>query len=193
VKTLQLIGGKECLLRTEGDHLMPMSRIVLISSSLIAFSTFFTGAACAAESLSDVDKAFVAKVSQGGMYEVALGKVAGDRGGEQDVKDQGNTEVHDHELVGSKLKSISGSAGLSFPSELNAEFKARLDKMNAFSGAKFDAAYVEDMKKIHAADGAAFLDESKDGTNADLKAFAAETYNIVQRHIGELDAKTRPQ
>ena len=175
------------------DHWMTISRIALISSSLIVLITFGAGAACAAESASDVDKAFVAKVSQGGMYEVALGKVAEDRGAEQDIKDQGNTEAHDHELVGAKLKSICESAGLPFPSELNAEFKARLDKISALSGAKFDAAYVEDMKKIHAADGAAFLKESKDGTNTDLKAFAAETYNIVQRHIGELNAKTRPQ
>ena len=46
------------------------------------------------------------------------------------------------------------------------------------------------MKKIHAADGAAFLQEAKQGSNPALKAFAAATYNIVQRHIGGLDAKT---
>ena len=46
------------------------------------------------------------------------------------------------------------------------------------------------MKAIHAADGAAFLKEAKAGTNPALKAFAASTFNIVQRHIGELAAKT---
>ena len=45
------------------------------------------------------------------------------------------------------------------------------------------------MKKIHDADGAAFAKEAKGGTNTDLKAFAAETYRIVQRHLGELGAK----
>jgi putative membrane protein len=172
---------------------MPISRIAVISSSFIALATLSGGPAGAAGTVSDADKAFVAKVSQGGMYEVALGKVAADKGAQQDVKDQGNTEAHDHELVGTKLKSVAESAGISFPGELNADFKARLSKISALSGAKFDAAYIEDMKTIHAGDGAAFQKESKDGTNPDLKAFAAETYNIVQRHIGELDAKTRPQ
>ena len=139
---------------------------------------------------SDADRTFVAKVSQGGMYEVELGKAAEKQGASQDIKDQGNTEAHDHMLVGAALKSAAKDAGIEFPGELNAEFKARLEKITSMSGEKFDRAYVEDMKKIHAADGAAFMKESKEGTNPSLKAFAASTFNIVQRHIGELNAKT---
>jgi putative membrane protein len=147
-------------------------------------------AASAAPNTSDQDKAFVAKVSQGGMYEVELGKIAETNGQSQDIKDDGNTETHDHELVGKALKSAADNAGIEFSTDLNAEFKARLVKFDGTSGLQFDKAYVEDMKKIHAADGAAFLKESKEGGNAALKAFAASTYDIVQRHIGELDAKT---
>ena len=143
----------------------------------------------AAEPFSDADKAFVAKVSQGGMYEVELGKLAETKAVTQDLKDQANTEVHDHMLVGDKLKAIMEANGMEFPKALNAEFQARLDKMSALSADRFDAAYVEDMKMIHDADGAAFAKEAKGGTNADLKAFAAETHRIVERHLGELGAK----
>lgn len=146
--------------------------------------------AAAAPSVSEQDRAFVAKVSQGGMYEVELGKVAETRGMAQDIKDQGNTEAHDHEIVGQALKVAADSAGIPFSSELNADFKARLAKLSAYSGRQFDQEYIADMKKIHAADGAAFLKESREGANPDLKAFAASTFDIVQRHIGELGAKT---
>ncbi len=145
----------------------------------------------AAEPFSDADKAFVAKVSQGGMYEVELAKVAETKATTQDLKDQANTESHDHQLVGGKLKAIMEENGMTFPTALNAEFQARLDKISALPVDKFDAAYVEDMKKIHDADGAAFKQESTGGTNADLKKFAAETYRIVQRHLGELGAKVQ--
>ncbi len=145
--------------------------------------------ASGAEPLSDADKAFVAKVSQGGMYEVELAKVAETKANTQDLKDQANTESHDHQLVGGKLRAIMEKNGLTFPTALNAEFQARLAKMSALSADKFDAAYVEDMEKIHDADGAAFKQEATGGTNPDLKAFAAETYRIVQRHLGELSAK----
>ena len=143
----------------------------------------------AAEPFSEADKAFVAKVSQGGMYEVELAKFAETKATTQDLKDQANTESHDHQLVGGKLKAILEKNGMTFPTALNAEFQARLDKITALPADKFDAAYVEDMKKIHDADGAAFAKEATGGTNADLKAFAAETHRIVERHLGELDAK----
>ncbi len=156
---------------------------------LLTAATIAATGACAAEPLSEADKAFVAKVSQGGMYEVELAKAAATKLTTQDLKDQANTESHDHQLVGGNLRSIMEKNGLTFPTALNAEFQARLDKISALPADKFDAAYVEDMKKIHDADGAAFAKEAKGGTNADLKAFAAETYRIVQRHLGELSAK----
>jgi putative membrane protein len=161
-----------------------------LAGGIAAFVALGINVAAAGPNASEQDKAFVAKVSQGGMYEVELGKVAETKGQTQDIKDQGSTETHDHDLVGKALKTAADDAGIEFSTDLNAEFKSRLAKIDGASGEQFDKAYVEDMKKIHAADGAAFLKESKDGSNAALKTFAASTFNIVQRHIGELDAKT---
>ena len=168
-----------------------MSKSIALAAGLMVFAALAAAnAAVAAPNASNQDSTFVAKVSQGGMYEVALGKVAEQQGLTQDIKDQGTTEAHDHELVGQALKDAAGKAGIEFPTELNAEFKARLAKISGLSGEQFDKAYIEDMKKIHAADGAAFFKEAKEGTNPALKSFAASTFNIVQRHIGELNAKT---
>jgi putative membrane protein len=163
------------------------SSLALGTVAIIALAAF--SAARAAEPFSDADKAFVGKVSQGGMYEVELAKVAETKATTQDLKDQATTEEHDHQLVGGKLKAIMQENGMEFPKALNAEFQARLDKISALPADKFDSAYVTDMVKIHDADGAAFKQESTGGSNPDLKAFAAETYRIVQRHLGELHAK----
>ena len=159
--------------------------------SVGAFLALAAGAAevRAADAMSDADKAFVGMVSQGGMYEVELGKLAQTQGATQDIRDQGNTEVHDHALVGAKLKGIVTGVGQPFPDALNDEFKARLAKIKGLTGEAFDKAYLADMKKIHDADGAAFARQAKGGTNLDLKAFAAETHRIVERHLGEIEAK----
>ena len=162
-----------------------MRRLLAVTS----LTTLALAGPAFAANVSDADKTFVAKVSQGGMYEVMLGKLAEDKGMAQDIKDQGNTEAHAHDLVGAKLKSIAKDAGLDFPDTLDAEFTGRLDKLKALSGEAFDKAYVADMIKIHDADGAAFAKEAKGGTNPELKAFAAETHGIVERHLGELKAK----
>ena len=137
------------------------------------------------------DKTFVNTVGPGGMYEVMLGKLAETKGSSQDIKDQGNTEAHDHALVGDKLAAAAKDAGIPVPDKLTPEFQTQYDKIGTLSGAAFDAKYLSDMKKVHAGDGAAFAKEAKEGTNPMLKAFAAETFKIVQRHIGELEAKTK--
>ncbi len=165
---------------------MPRKMTMILSAgTLLAFGL----GAQAASPMSEADKAFVGMVSQGGMYEVELGKLAESQGAAQDVRDQGNTEAHDHALVGAKLKGIVTGAGLPFPDKLNDEFQARLAKIKGLTGGAFDKAYLADMKKIHDADGAAFAKEAEGGTNPDLKAFAAETHRIVERHLGEIEAK----
>ncbi len=138
--------------------------------------------------VSGADRSFIAMVSQGGMFEVKAGAVAASQGGTQDIRDQGATETHDHQLVGDKLKSIAASAGVTFPATLKPSFQKELDALKAASGPAFDALYLKDMEDIHDKDGAAFAKEATDGTNPDLRGFAAETHRIVLRHIGELKA-----
>ncbi len=161
--------------------------------TMLAFATTCALAvgirAGATTNVSAADRAFVAMVSQGGAFEVQAGTVGASQGTTQDVRDQGNTEVHDHTLVGAKLKNVAAAAGLSFPDALNASFRQELDSLRAAPPARFDALYLQDMLDIHAKDGAAFAKEAASGTNSGLRAFAAETYRIVQRHIGELRAE----
>jgi putative membrane protein len=145
-------------------------------------------AAQAAEPVSDRDQAFVAMVSQGGMFEVKAGGLAAEQGNTQDIRDQGATEAHDHQLVGDKLKSICAAAGIPIADTLNEPFQKRLDDLKALSGSAFDAAYLREMDDIHRKDGAAFRVEAKQGTNPALRAFAAETHRIVMRHLGEVHA-----
>lgn len=142
--------------------------------------------AAADTAVSAADKAFVAKVSQGGMFEVEASKLVAQKAATQDVKDIGNTEVHDHSLVGDKLKSIASSADLEIADKLNADFQGQLDKLGSLSGPAFDNAYIASMDRIHAKDGAAFAHEARFGRNTRLREFAAETHRIVQRHIGAL-------
>jgi putative membrane protein len=138
------------------------------------------------DAASDNDKAFVAKVSQGGRYEVEASQIALTKAVAQDVKDLANTEVHDHELVNRKLKAISAEKHVPIAPALNAEFSAKLAHLRTLSGAEFDSAYLSEMAVIHDKDEKLFAQEAGDGGAAAYKAFAAETDLIVKRHIGAL-------
>lgn len=165
-----------------------MKRTVLTfaiaAASLSAVATVHAATATAA------DRAFVAKVSQGGMFEVEAGKLAEQKASAQDVKDFAAMEVHDHTGVGDKLKAASAHSGIPIDSKMNAEFSAKLDTLKTLSGPAFDRQYMADMADLHPKDGAAFLKESQDGGSAEFKAFGAETHKIVQRHIGAIKGAT---
>jgi putative membrane protein len=142
----------------------------------------------AAQAATDADRAFVAKVSQGGMYEVAAGKLATTKASAPDVRDFAVAEVHDHVLVGDGLKSVAAAEGITFAATLNADFTAKLNHLSGLSGAAFDAAYMSDMATLHDGDGAAFAKEAGDGGSAAFRAFGAQTSLIVKRHIGAIHA-----
>ena len=131
-------------------------------------------AAAAPGDLSAADRAFVAKVSQGGMYEVEASKLAAQAAARQDILDIGATEAHDHQLVGAKLKAIAGSVGIELDAALNPGFQRRLDRLRGLSGKAFDNAYIREMDAVHAADGAAFAQEARAGHNPARGSSAAD-------------------
>jgi putative membrane protein len=155
------------------------------SSSLLALAIAASGNALAQQTASDTDKAFVAKVSHGGRYEVQASKLALQKASTQNVKDAASSEVHDHELVNKKLTTISAAAHISIAPALNPDFTQKLDHLKTLSGEEFDKGYMEEMAAIHDKDEKLFAQEAIDGSD-DYKSFAAETDPIVKRHIGAI-------
>jgi putative membrane protein len=158
---------------------------IILFTALAVVSAVSVSLLHAGEPASEADKVFVGKVSQGGMYEVEASKLAEQRATAADVKDVATAEVHDHDGVNEALKKIATAAGIDIATELNAEFKARLEKLSSTPPADFDAAYIEDMKQIHDKDEKLFAKEAEEGSES-FKAFAHETDRIVKRHIGSL-------
>jgi putative membrane protein len=155
------------------------------SSSLLALAIAASGNALAQQTASDTDKAFVAKVSHGGRYEVQASKLALQKASTQNVKDAASSEVHDHELVNKKLTTISAAAHISIAPALNPDFTQKLDHLKTLSGEEFDKGYMEEMAAIHDKDEKLFARGAIDGSD-DYKSFAAQTDLIVKRHIGAI-------
>ena len=164
---------------------------MIINRMLLAI-TVLAAAGGMAAAATPGDQAFVAKVSQGGMFEVQAGQLADQKADAQDVRDFGAMEVHDHTRVGAKLKAVTSKIGVTFSDQLNPEFSGKLAHLKSLSGPAFDEAYMEEMSTLHAGDGAAFAHVAKTGEAPELRAFGAETHRIVQRHIGAIHAVAPP-
>ena len=140
----------------------------------------------AAQPATDVDRAFVAKVSQGGLYEAEAGQVAAMHGTIPVVKDFGVLDAHDHAGVNSELKHIAAMTSVTIAPGLNAEFSARLAKLKAVPASQFDAYYFDDMKQIHNKDESLFVEEAEKGSGA-YQQFAHHTAVLVKAHLGWLN------
>jgi putative membrane protein len=125
--------------------------------------------------LSAKDKAFMKEAAQGGMMEVEMGKMAQQKGKSDDVKKIGTRMVTDHTKANNELMAIAKKKGVDLSKE-----KA---KSHSMSDANFDKEYINMMVKDHEKDLAAFEGEAKNGSDADVKAFASKTSAVIKKHL----------
>jgi putative membrane protein len=140
-----------------------------------------------ASMVTSADRTFAHKVGLGGMFEVDSSKLALDKASAQPVKDFAANEVKEHTAVGDRLKSICTSEGIDVPAQRSAKFQKMYDALKAQSGGDFDKLYIKDMKAVHATDGGLFAKEADTTKDPELKSFATDTTEIVQRHIKVLN------
>jgi len=122
-------------------------------------------------SLSAKDKMFIKKAAKGGMMEVAMGKLADEKGQSEDVKSFGKRMVADHSKANDELKKIA------------AQKNAKLPTKEPTASWTSDKAYMDAMVKDHEKDLAEFQEEAKSGSDPDVKKFADDTAKIVQEHL----------
>jgi putative membrane protein len=151
------------------------------------------GAATAADAvLSEADRAFVTKAAQGGLMEVAAGKLAIQRGLDPTVKDFGQRMVTDHTAANEQLKSLAQSKQLVLPDSLSEHQNAALGKLEALNGSDFDKTYSRMMVKDHTEDITEFEKEVKKGQDVDVKSLAQSTLPMLRHHL-MLASKLHPQ
>src|SRR2546421_5123 len=126
---------------------------------------------------------FSSAANQGGLTEVELGRLAVQRGSNPAVKSFGQRMIEDHSRANDELKSIAAKKNIALPPDINADQKATMDKLSKLAGAEFDREYMTDMVKDHEADAKEFENQANKGTDADIKAFAAKTLPMIQRHL----------
>ena len=113
---------------------------------------------------ASADARFVMQAAEGGMMEVAKGKLAAQKGAHEGVKQFGQKMVDDHSKVGDELKSIASGKSITLPGDATkSPMHAMLAKLEKLEGAAFDRAYVEDQIRDHAEGDRPLRARSEDG------------------------------
>lgn len=148
----------------------------------------------AASSLAKQDMDFFEEAAQGGLMEVKLGQVAVRQAASEDVRKFGQRMIDDHTKANARLAEIGRDKKLVVPQELDKKHKDMVDKLTQNTGAKFDREYMSHMADDHQNDVKMFEKEAKDGKDADLKQFAANTLPTLQEHLSlskDLDTRLK--
>lgn len=132
--------------------------------------------------------AFMMTAAPGGLSEVELGRLAVKHAASSEVKAFAEEMIVDHSKAGRKLEALAMKKKVTLPSELTPQQKQTMEKLTKLSGGEFDRAYVSAMVTAHEADVAAFQNVAQNGTDADVKAFAAGTLPTLEKHLQMIKA-----
>ncbi|GGA98958.1 DUF4142 domain-containing protein [Puia dinghuensis] len=138
-------------------------------------------------SVSQTDQKFAVDAANAGMTEIEAAKTARQNGREADVKEYAAMIIKDHTEVADKLKAIAAKKNLTLPADISRESQEDIAALQKKTGKDFDKAYLKMMVADHKKALILFNDESKNGSDADIRAFADATVHTLQHHLDEAE------
>ncbi|MES2253959.1 MAG: DUF4142 domain-containing protein [Pseudomonadota bacterium] len=139
--------------------------------------------------MTSTTKGFVTAAATSDMYEVEAGKIAAERASNPALKDFASQMVTAHTKTTDKLKSIVASNNIAVtpPVHLDARRQGMIDNLRGAKAADFDKRYVEQQEAAHEEARILMRGYAKDGDNASVKKFAADTLPAVQHHLAMIE------
>lgn len=127
-------------------------------------------------------ESFLTDAAEGGMTEVELGKLAQTKTKDPEIKKFAQMLVEDHSKANSEVKSLAAKKNINLPTGMGSH-QSNYDKLKGLSGDEFDEEFVEDMVSDHEKDVSTFQKVAQNSTDPDVKAFAAKTLPVLQKHL----------
>lgn len=135
-----------------------------------------------------VDTLFAQLVTEGGIAEVTLGKLASERTQAEAVANFARRMVEDHSAANEELAGLAEASAIPLPSELNPEHAAMLERLEALEGAVFDLAYMRGQVTDHQKTTQLLIWEIDYGQDAELQRFAAKSLPTILDHLAAAQA-----
>lgn len=136
-------------------------------------------------SVSQADQKFAVDAANAGMTEIQAAKIAQQQGTEADVKKYAAMMIKDHTAAADKLKSIAAAKNLTLPADISPEMQQNISDLQKKTGKDFDKAYMKMMVSDHKKAVSDFESEAKNGSDADIRAFADSTLHTLRHHLDE--------
>ncbi|HEX8170625.1 MAG TPA: DUF4142 domain-containing protein [Thermoanaerobaculia bacterium] len=139
------------------------------------------------QALESQDRDFLEKASTGGNAEVAIGSLVDGRALRPEVVAFGHMMVADHTNANKQLIAIAAAKRVAVTKSLG-EHQAAFDRVVDEKLDQFDRDFVRVMIEDHQQAVDLFTAEAKNGTDPQLKAFAAATLPVIQSHLQHIQS-----
>jgi len=170
-----------------------MTRCLTCSLSILAF---ILAASVARADVNDKvkemqspkdSKEFAMKAAEGGVLEVKLSQLAQQKADDQQIKDLAKQLEQDHNQANAQLTDLAKRKSINLPNDLKGEAKECYEAFQQLQGKDFDNAYLLFNVKDHLKDIMMFQKESQNGTDQDIKQWAAQNLPKLQQHAGHIN------
>lgn len=116
-----------------------------------------------------------------------MGQLAAQKLSSDDVKQFGQKMAQIHEQLSDQLKPVAKKLGVSEPRGPSRKDKQEIAKMQALSGADFDAAFIQAMMKEQQSDLKDFNDEAKTAQDPAVQQLAKMDAPVLTQHLQLLE------
>lgn len=126
---------------------------------------------------------FAKKAAQDDLAEIKMGTLAQQKGGTPAVRDFGQRLVRDHTKNLDELKSVAQQQNITLPAEPNNRQMIDYKNLSSLNTAEFDKKFARHMVNDHVRAVTEFKAEAKNGTNPQIKNFAAKSVPVLETHL----------
>ena len=133
--------------------------------------------------LASPDVAFAIRTAQSASAEIQIGQLAIKKAESQAVREFATRVVRERTKAEEQLKQIAKRQNIMLPGNMTANNQAQYDKLQLLSGSRFDQTYINDMVNGCRAESRSFFKEGKNGKDAAMTNFAAESLPVIDQDL----------
>jgi len=129
------------------------------------------------------DVKFAKTLAAGGTAEITFSKLAETKVEPGKLKNFASMMIRDHTKAADTLKAIAQKENITLPDSMDADHQKKYADISKMSGTAFNEAYVKLMVADHKGAVSLIQNESQNGKDSTLKAFATKILPTIQMHL----------
>jgi putative membrane protein len=166
-----------------GNQSIKNEHIAAANNNIMASANSGAGQAASIQAPDSVASPFMTRAAEGGLREVALGKLAEQKAHLQRIKDFAQMIVYDHSHANGGLRSVAAGADITLPVSVGAAGSGERDRLSAMKGFAFDRAYMQMMVADHEKDIAEYRAAASKTKSGPLSQWIRASIPMLEKHL----------